>query len=207
MVLGETSIRHRENSNRHSNISRSKPSWGKNSMRQIPILKASKTDSPSRILNSETSIRHRENSNRHSNISRRHLSIRAQLGQELYEANPHSESLKNGLAISYSKLGDIYQAQGKFEQALQYFEKETDLFQELYEANPHSESLKNGLAISYEKLGDIYQAQGKFEQALQYFERRAQLGQELYEANPHSESLKNGLAILEKQTDLFGKLD
>ena len=69
MKNSETSIRHRENSNRHSNISRSKPTYFKNSMRQIPILKASKTDSPSRMKNSETSIRHRENSNRHSNIS------------------------------------------------------------------------------------------------------------------------------------------
>ena len=68
-------------------------------------------------------------------------------------------------------LGSIYQAQGKFEQALEFFNKETDLFEELYQANPQSESLKNGLAISYEKLGSIYQAQGKFEQALEFFKK------------------------------------
>ena len=38
----------------------------------------------------------------------------AQLGLELFEANPKSESLKNGLAISYEKLGDIHQGHGRY---------------------------------------------------------------------------------------------
>ena len=114
---------------------------------------------------------------------------------ELYEANPQSESLKNGLAISYSKLGVIHQAMGHTEQALKYFENYNQLKKELYEANPRSESLKNGLAISYQNLGDIHQAMGHTEQALKYFENYNQLEKELYEANPQSENLKNVLAI------------
>jgi tetratricopeptide (TPR) repeat protein len=102
---------------------------------------------------------------------------------------------KPNYAISYERLGSIYQAQGKWEQALKYFEDETKLFEELYEKNPQSESLKNGLAISYSKLGSIYQAKGNWEQALKYFEDFKDLMKELYEKNPQSESLKNGLAI------------
>ena len=127
------------------------------------------------MKNSETSIRHRENSNRHSNISSEDQAPN-RLGQELYEANPHSESLKNGLAISYSKLGDIYQAQGKFEQALQYFERRAQLGQELYEANPLSLKLEDGLAISYSKLGGIHQAMKQPQMARKFYQTPRKYG-------------------------------
>jgi tetratricopeptide (TPR) repeat protein len=134
-----------------------------------------------------------------------------QFSKELYEANPRSESLKNGLAISYLKLGDIHQSMGHMEEALKYFENYNRLKKELYEANPRSESLKNGLAISYEKLGDIHQSMGHMEEALKYFENDLALTKELYEANPRSESLKNGLAISYHRIgaikEMIGKLD
>ncbi len=127
-----------------------------------------------------------------------------QLSEELCQANPQSESLKNGLAVSYSKLGDLFQAQGKVAQALEFFQKDLKLSEELCQANPQSESLKRGLAISYERLGDLFQAQGKVEQALEFFQQCNQLSEELCQANPQSESLKNGLAVsYSKLGDLF----
>ncbi|MDX2133499.1 MAG: tetratricopeptide repeat protein [Saprospiraceae bacterium] len=80
------------------------------------------------------------------------------LFEELYEANPRSESLKNGLAISYSKLGDIYQAQGKFEEALRFFEKDLALTEELCEANPRSVELLFGLGVSMYKMWSVLSA-------------------------------------------------
>ena len=118
-----------------------------------------------------------------------------QLGKELYESNPRIESLKCGLAISYSKLGAIHQSMGHMEEALKYFENYNQLGKELYESNPRNESLKHGLAISYSRLGDMHQSMGHMEEALKYFENYNQLGKELYESNPRNESLKNGLAI------------
>ena len=50
--------------------------------------------------------------------------------------------LKNGLAISYSKLGDTHTALGNLEQALTFFEDETKLFEELYAAYPQNVSFK-----------------------------------------------------------------
>jgi tetratricopeptide (TPR) repeat protein len=126
------------------------------------------------------------------------------LCKELYEANPHSESLKTGLAISYSKLGNIYQQQGDLEKGLQFFEQYNSLRKELYEANPYDELFKYGLAVSYSKLGDIYQKKGDFKKALQFFEMRALLGKELNEANQNNASLKNGLAIsYERLGDIY----
>ncbi|MCC7505795.1 MAG: tetratricopeptide repeat protein, partial [Saprospiraceae bacterium] len=90
---------------------------------------------------------------------------------------------------------ELYQAQGKFDTALVYFVKRSQLCEELYRDNPKSESLKNGLAISYEKLGELYQAQGKFDTALVYFVKRSQLGEELYRDNPESADLLFGLGV------------
>ena len=79
------------------------------------------------------------------------------LFKELYEANPRSETLKNGLAISYEKLGSIHQSMGHRKEALQYFEQRTVLGKELYEANPLSASLAFGLATAYIWLGWTYE--------------------------------------------------
>ena len=76
--------------------------------------------------------------------------------RELFEANPKSESLKNGLAISYSKLGEIHQAMGDMQKALDFFQKRAQLGLELFEANPRNVVMANGLAVSYYKLGIIH---------------------------------------------------
>jgi tetratricopeptide (TPR) repeat protein len=87
---------------------------------------------------------------------------------------------KNGLAISYSKLGDIHQALGQLDQALEFFEMETDLFKELYEANPKNVDLKNGLAISFYKLADIYRLKNQKNKAKQLFSKALNIWKQLF---------------------------
>ncbi|MCB9232400.1 MAG: tetratricopeptide repeat protein [Bacteroidia bacterium] len=101
---------------------------------------------------------------------------------------------RENLANSLGKLGEIYEAQGKLNEALKYYQDYNQLSEELYRSNPASESLKNGLAISYEKLGGIYEAQGKMNEALKYYQDYNQLSEDLYHSNPASESHKGGLA-------------
>jgi tetratricopeptide (TPR) repeat protein len=115
------------------------------------------------------------------------------------------------LATSYSRLGNIHQALGEVDKALEFFELYNQLSKELYESNPKSERLKNGLAISYSKLGSIHQALGEADKALEFFELCNKLSKELYESNPKSESLKSELAIsyhrLGSIAEAQGKLD
>ncbi len=79
------------------------------------------------------------------------------MSKELYDAYPNNVSFKNGLAISYEKLGSTHTALGHLDQALQFFEDETTLFEELYEAYPNNVEFKNGLASSYVQLGFFYE--------------------------------------------------
>ncbi len=82
---------------------------------------------------------------------------------------PLNESLKNGLAISYKKLGDIHKAMGHMDEALKYFEKYNQLAKELYESNPRNVNLLEGLGISYYKLALIHKATGNFKKGKEYF--------------------------------------
>ena len=104
-----------------------------------------------------------------------------QLTEELFKANPKSESLKNGLAISYEKLGSIYQAQGNFEQALEFFLKQTNLFEELFKANPRSAELFKGLGVSYFKLGQLLGQLARPEESRQYLEQALHIFTQLAE--------------------------
>ncbi|MFH1197773.1 MAG: DUF4062 domain-containing protein [bacterium] len=115
--------------------------------------------------------------------------------KKFYDDNPGELWRTYDLAISYSKLGELFKTMGQLDKALDFFEKVTFLFEELYKTNPNKGELKNGLAISYGNLGDLFKTMGQLDKALDFFEKRSKLGEELDKANPNNESLKNGLAI------------
>ncbi|HRD83458.1 MAG TPA: tetratricopeptide repeat protein, partial [Saprospiraceae bacterium] len=116
------------------------------------------------------------------------------LFKELHEAFPQNVDFKNGLAISYSKLGETHSALGDLRQALGYFEDYNRLKKELYEAFPQNVGFKNGLAISYSRLGGTHSALGDLQQALKYCEDSNRLGKELYEAFPENVDFKSNYA-------------
>ncbi|MEN0051932.1 MAG: hypothetical protein AAF806_33005, partial [Bacteroidota bacterium] len=120
---------------------------------------------------------------------------RSRLGKELYEANPKSEKLKNGLAISYGKLGDLYVELGNMDKVLEYVQKTITIFKELYESNPKNEETKNNLSISYSRLGEINQTKGQLDSALFYFQMYVQLKEELYQNNPKNMDIYFGLGV------------
>jgi hypothetical protein len=73
---------------------------------------------------------------------------RSQLGQELYDSYPTNVSFKNGLAISYFKLGNFYNVQLKHSfTALSYFEQAEHHWLELVKIAPQFASFKQYLNI------------------------------------------------------------
>ncbi|MFK8162007.1 MAG: hypothetical protein AB8H12_06035, partial [Lewinella sp.] len=62
---------------------------------------------------------------------------------------------KNGLAVSYEKLGYTHSSLGNLPKALQFFEQQSALGQELHADYPDNVGFKNGLAISYANLAHI----------------------------------------------------
>ena len=78
--------------------------------------------------------------------------------QELSIKHPQNLSFKNGLAISYSKLGDTQSSLGNIKKALKYFEEHSHIAEELYSSNPQNVTFKQTLAISYERLGNTHRS-------------------------------------------------
>jgi len=117
------------------------------------------------------------------------------LFEELYNQDRNNTSLKNGLAISYSKMGGIYKTLGKRDKALEYYEKYLKLTEELYNQDRNNASLKNGLAISYERMGGIYETLGESDKALEYYEKVLKLFEELYNQDRNNASLQRGMSV------------
>ena len=68
------------------------------------------------------------------------------LEKELYESYPKNVEFKNGLAISYEKLGTFYRDKKKDNsEAKTYFEKCYTLWSELAKAYPNYAEFKNNL--------------------------------------------------------------
>ena len=110
----------------------------------------------------------------------------------LVSENPDNPDFKNGLAISYSKLGETHSALGNLPQALTFFEDDIALTKELHEAYPQNVDFKNGLAVSYSKLGTFYRdKRADNKKAKPYFEQCFTLLKELSEAYPAYAEFKN----------------
>jgi tetratricopeptide (TPR) repeat protein len=129
------------------------------------------------------------------------------LFKQLYDKNPENESVKNSLAISYSKLGDVYQQLGQVKEAITYFEQESEIFQQLYQDNPGNNQVKNGLAISYSKLGYAYQHIGEYNKAIHCIEKDVLLTKELEKDDNTGKNAKNALAVsYERLGDIYQAL-
>lgn len=115
--------------------------------------------------------------------------------QNLLALDPEDNDYKNGLAISYSKLGGIYEQTGDWQNALTNYQEDFRITKEIYESSPGNLTYKNGLAISYSKLGGIYEQTGEWQNALTNYQEQNRIGKEIYESSPGNLSYKNGLAI------------
>jgi tetratricopeptide (TPR) repeat protein len=124
---------------------------------------------------------------------------RSELGKELYESNPQNVGFKNGLAISYSKLGETHSSLGNLDKALKYFEASFELTKSLYESNRQNVCFKNGLAVSYAKLAVFYRdKKNDKEQAKTYFFKAKSLWQALVNDFPKYVEFKKYLEMTNK---------
>jgi hypothetical protein len=79
---------------------------------------------------------------------------RSELGKSLYEAYPNNVSFKNGLAISYYKLAQQYQAANNDLKAVDYFKNAEKLWEELVIEAPQYVDFQRFLGIVRNILKD-----------------------------------------------------
>lgn len=102
---------------------------------------------------------------------------------------------QNNAAICLERLGDIYMATGRKEDALTCFKEYNRIEKSLSDNDPDNVEYKNNLAISFSKLGDIYKQQGDVHEALKCYKDYNSIEQTLFDQDPDNLAYKNSLAI------------
>ncbi|MFK8164390.1 MAG: tetratricopeptide repeat protein, partial [Lewinella sp.] len=94
----------------------------------------------------------------------------------------------------YNNIGLLYRDQGRYEEALTFFQKAIEISEAVLDAK-HPD-----LAISYNNIGSLYQDQGRYEEALTFFQKaieifEASLGRE----HPHTQTVRRNLEGLKTE--------
>jgi len=112
------------------------------------------------------------------------------------------------LAVSYSKLGDVYLDLGESGRALEFHRKALEIRERLYQAEPQRSDLARDLAVSYERLGDVYLDLGESGRALEFHRKALEIRERLYQAEPQRSDLARDLAVsYDRMARLSGGLD
>lgn len=114
---------------------------------------------------------------------------------QLVNSKNNDINSRNGLGISYERLGNIYQIKGDLDKAEEYYLKSMNISSDFYQINPQSVYFKNGLGIDHQNLGDVYLTKGNLDEAEQHFKAYLNIKTELSEIDPQNVNFKNGLAV------------
>jgi tetratricopeptide (TPR) repeat protein len=86
------------------------------------------------------------------------------------------------LSVCFERLGEIHQALGQMDQALEFFQLEKKLKTDLYQANPKNVNIANGMAISFYKLADIYRLKKQKKKTKKLFSQALNIWQQLFKS-------------------------
>jgi tetratricopeptide (TPR) repeat protein len=81
-------------------------------------------------------------------------------------------------------VGQIYQAMGEGQKALEFFEKSLKVREELVALEPGRTDFRRDLSVSFNNVGQIYQEMGEGQKALEFFEKQRNLIEELLALEP-----------------------
>jgi tetratricopeptide (TPR) repeat protein len=98
---------------------------------------------------------------------------------------------RNGIASSLNNLGNVYQSQGKYSEAIQSYQKSLAIKREIGD--------RNGIANSFGNLGNVYQSQEKYSEAIQYHQKSLAIKREIGNRYGIAVSLNNLGAVYQSQ--------
>jgi len=121
-----------------------------------------------------------------------------ELFKQLYK-NDKDDKYKNGLAISYIKMGEALTASSEkdedFYKIVDYYKKSIKLLEELSNDNKYNNEYKNSLTIIYSMTGDLYQYIDDLYTALDYYKKSTNFFELLYNYDRTDLVVKHDLAI------------
>jgi len=105
----------------------------------------------------------------------------------------HTPETARDLSISLERVGNIAQAQGHLDQALDNYQQSLNIARDLHEQQ-HTPETARDLSISLNKVGDIAQAQGHLGQALDNYQQSLNIARDLHEQQ-HTPQTARDLSI------------
>ena len=115
--------------------------------------------------------------------------------QALADQDPSNAEVQRDLSVSYNKIGNIEQRQGRLEEALQSYQSALAIAQALARQDPRNAQARRDLSISYIKIGDIEQRQGRLEEALQNYQSDLAIAQALADQDPSNAEARRDLSV------------
>ncbi len=98
---------------------------------------------------------------------------------------------KNGISGSLNNIGQIYERQGKYDEAIDYYSQSLEIDEE--------NNNVNGMAVTIGNIGWIYERKGNFGEAKKYFDRGLEISEESGDQANIASALNNIGWIYEKQ--------
>jgi tetratricopeptide (TPR) repeat protein len=93
------------------------------------------------------------------------------IAKSLAEQDKSNSGWQRDLAVSYSKVGNVLEAQGKLQEALDAYQEDLAISKSLAKQDKSNSERQQDLAVSYEKVGDVLEAQGKLQDALYFYQQ------------------------------------
>jgi tetratricopeptide (TPR) repeat protein len=104
--------------------------------------------------------------------------------KKLAPGDPSNTQWQRDFLVSYNKLGDAAEAQGKLEEAARAYGDGLGIAKKLAAGDPGNTQWQRVIYVSYIKLGEIAQAQGKLEVAAQAYSDSLGIAEKLAESDP-----------------------
>jgi tetratricopeptide (TPR) repeat protein len=118
------------------------------------------------------------------------------LREELADADPKNEVVRQDLARTYNAVGEVSSLTRDAAAAKTYYEKCLRLREALYQAHPDSPAQKRELAAACGNFGDVFVRSGQLDPARRQYGRALTLSRELADADPQNADSRRDLGTV-----------
>jgi len=102
----------------------------------------------------------------------------------------YAQDDKKRLATTYNNIGLIYDAQGSYDEALQWYMKDLEITEQIGD--------RAGLATTYNNIASIHYAQGSYDEALQWYMKDLEITEQIGDRAGLATTLGN-MGVLEME--------
>ena len=112
---------------------------------------------------------------------------------------PHDVQALVGIARAYTRMGEVLESMGKFDESMKYLSRNLELRKQLIAIAPNNEQAQAGLAGAYDNLGDIHGELGRWDEDIENHRASAEIYSSLAVAHPDHHAYLRDAALEHKK--------